>query len=51
MKYYSIKQIRDEFDIDSESSGEIRKELIKRISKIHPDKNKGEFSSEKEKED
>jgi len=51
MEYYNIKQIRDEFGIDSESPDEIRKELIKRISKIHPDKNKGEFSSEKEKED
>lgn len=51
MEYYNTKQIRDEFGIDSESPDEIRKELIKRISKIHPDKNKGEFSSEKEKED
>ena len=51
MEYYSIKEIRDEFGIDSESPDEIRKELIKRISKIHPDKNKGEFSSEKKKED
>lgn len=51
MEYYSIKRIRDEFGIDSESPDEIRKELMKRIFKIHPDKNKGEFSSEKEKED
>lgn len=51
MEDYSIKEIRDEFGIDSESPDEIRKELIKRISKIHPDKNKGEFSSEKKKED
>jgi hypothetical protein len=41
----------DEFGIDNESPDEIRKELIKRMSKIHPDKNKGEFSSEKEKRD
>ena len=51
MEYYSIKEIRDEFGIDSESPDEIRKELIKKLSKIHPDKNKGEFSSGKEKED
>ena len=51
MEYSSIKQIRDEFGIDSESPDEIRKELIKRMPEIHPDKNKGEFSSEKEKGD
>lgn len=51
MEYYSIQEISDEFGIDNESPDEIRKELIKRMSKIHPDKNKGEFSSEKEKRD
>ena len=51
MEYYNIKQIRDEFGIDNESPDEIRKELIKRMSEIHPDKNKGEFSSEREKGD
>jgi hypothetical protein len=51
MEYTNLKQIKQDFSITEDSPAEIRKEVIKRMSLMHPDKNNGKFKSEKEEQE
>jgi hypothetical protein len=47
MKFESVQQIREEFEIDSTEPEQIRKELNSRLAEMHPDRREDEeFSSE-----
>ena len=51
MTFNSLEQIIEYFDVDSSDIKGLRKELKKRLKKIHPDKNNGIFNDDdKEKE-
>lgn len=43
MKFNSIEEIKDHFEIDVDDSEELKNCLLEIIKKIHPDKNGGEF--------
>jgi len=43
--FKTIEEIKNKFSLVSDSNIEIRKELIKKISEIHPDKNNGSFAN------
>lgn len=46
MKFQSINQIKEEFNIKGENISEIRKQLLEILKQIHPDNNNGKFKSE-----
>ena len=50
MKFNSLEEIREHFELDSMDFKSVKKVLKKRIKKVHPDENNGDFKSfEKEK--
>ena len=50
MKFESIEQIIDYFNLEEKESNELKKKLKSLLIKYHPDKNKGEFKSDVEKQ-
>lgn len=48
MKFDSISEIIENFNLKVTEPSEVRRELLKLISEIHPDKNAGEFRSQED---
>lgn len=46
----NLEMIKAEFDLKGSSSFELKKELMQKMALIHPDKNKGEFVNDTDKE-
>ena len=51
MEFLSIKDIQEYFGFESDDPVELRKLVMKEISKVHPDKSGGNFTSNKHKND
>ena len=51
MIFNSIDEIKEHFDLDSIDLNVIKKILKKRLKKLHPDDNKGEFKNDNDKND